>query len=297
MTRRFLRRILDSNLASRSIARSVAGPIIACAVLALSACGGAQTGGAVTPSPSPTPVPPAGGQLTATGDIQLVPTVAPSAVTCSFPSLDGPEILLFVQNAGQSMGGYITLSATQVFVRIGAGSGKTYTQRNFAGTGVTHFDATRGASFSAQLTDSSPPGQARGTIGAITSITGSVSCGTKQPGGGNITITGTSTGGAISGTLTSLLVKCTPSTSFALINALTHIGGAPATVEIGGGGQEIYFASFSTSSSGVFFSSSKPGLYTLTNGDVHWNGAVLTQSGAGAAGHTITISGDATCGS
>jgi hypothetical protein len=290
-------RIFDSNLASRSMARSFARPIIACGVVALSACGSGGTGGTVTPSPSPTPLPPAGGNLTASGDIQLVPTVAASAVTCSFPSLDGPEILMFVQNAGQSLGGFITLSATQVFVRIGAGSGTTYTQRNFAGTGVTHFDAARGANFSAQLTDSSPPGQKKGTIGAITSVAGSVSCGTKQPGGGTITITGTSTGGAITGTLTSLLVKCTPSTSFALINALTQIGGAAATVEIGGGGQEIYFASFSTSSSGYFFSSSKPGLYTLTNGHVRWNDAVLTQSGAGGSGHTITISGDATCGS
>jgi hypothetical protein len=287
-----MRWILPSNL----ISRSFTGPIIACAAVALAACGGGDAG-AVIPSPSPTPVSPAGGQFTTTGDLQLVPTVASSAVTCSFPSLDGPEILLFVQNAGQSLGGFITLSATQVFVRIGAGSGTTYTQRNFAGPGVTHFDAAKGASFSAQLTDSSPPGQKKGTIGAIASIAGTVSCGTKQPGGGNITITGTSTGGTIGGTLTSLLVKCTPSTSFALINALTHIGGAAATVEIGGGGQEIYFASFSTSSGGFFFSSSKPRLYTLTNGHVHWNDAVLTQTGANAAGHSITIAGDATCGS
>jgi hypothetical protein len=93
-----------------------------------------------------------------------------------------------------------------------------------------------------------------------------------------------------------MLVNCPAGAAFALINGLTHIGSTPAAVEIGGGSGEVYFGSFSTASAGFFFTSSAPGLYTVSGGHVHWNHAVLTQTGAGGAGHTITISGDATCG-
>jgi hypothetical protein len=37
-------------------------------------------------------------------------------------------------------------------------------------------------------------------------------------------------------------------------------------------------------------------LYTLGNGHVIWNNAVLTQSGTAGTAHKITISGNATCG-
>jgi hypothetical protein len=263
----------------------------------LTACG-ADTGGAGTPTPSPTPLPPASGHLTSTGDVALVTTVAPAAITCSYPSLNGLEILLFVQNVDKSLGGFVTLSSSQGFVRIGAGSGATYTQRNFVGMGVTNFDAAKGAQFNAQLADNSPSGQNKGTIGAVNSIAGSVTCRNKNPGSGNITITGDSTGGAIHGALTSLLVSCSATMpNFARISALMHACSAPDAIEFGGGGTEITFASISTSSTSFFFGSSTPGLYTVTNGHVHWNNkAVLTQSGAGAAGHEVTISGDATCG-
>lgn len=204
---------------------------------------------------------------------------------------------MLVGTADKKTGGFITLTSTQVLVRIGAGAGATYTERNFAGPGVTGFNAARGASFNAQLSDTTPAGQNAGTIGSLTSVAGSVSCGTKTPGSGTITINGDSTAGAISGTLSSILVKCNATANFALINGLTHVGSSPASVEIGGGSGETYFASFETSSGGFFFSSMAPGLYSLTNGHVHWSSAVLTQSGVpGAAGHTVTVSGDATCG-
>ncbi len=276
------------------------GPaILALAALALSACGSSEpttSSGGTKPSPSATPVPAAGGQFTETGAVQLVTTVAPASVTCSFPSLNGPEILLQVATVDKTMGGFITLTSSEVFLRVGAGSGSTYTQRNFSGPGVTNFDAAKGAQFNAQLADTTPAGQSRGTIGAISSISGSVSCGTKTPGSGTITINGTSSGGAISGALTSMLVNCPAGAAFALINGLTQVGSMPVAVEIGGGSGEVYFGSFSTASTAYFFTSSATGLYTLGNGHVRWNNAALTESGAGGAGHTITINGDATCG-
>ena len=150
------------------------------------------------------------------------------------PSLNGPEITLQVATANKTLGGFVTLTASQVYVRIGAGSGSTYTQRNFAGAGVTNFDPTKGAQFNAQLTDATPPGQNKGAIGAITAISGSVSCGDKTPGGGTITINGDSTGGAVGGPLTSMLVSCPTGATFALINTQTGAGGAGHTITING---------------------------------------------------------------
>jgi len=276
--------------------------LLATSALAVAACGGTSSGATTAPAATTTPtanatatpVPVAGAQLTNAGEVQLEATVAPAGITCSWPSLDGPEITIAVQSVDKSAGGFVTISASEVFVRVGAGSGTAYTQRNFAGPGVTAYNAATGATFNATLTDTSSPGQHKGTIGSITSIAGSVACGTQTPGSGDITIDGTSTGGAISGTLTSIHVNCDNAPNFALINALTKVGSSAATVEIGGGGGEAYFASFATSSGSLYFSSSKPGLYTISNGQVHWSAAVLTESGA--AGDSVTVNGDATCG-
>ena len=292
--------LLQRGHASRSPLRWGAASIVAIAALTLAACGGGGGTGSssipATAAPAPTPLPPAGGQFTETGAIPLGTAVTAALVTCSFPSLNGPEITMRVSTADQSMGGFITLTSSRVYLRIGAGSGATYTQRNFSGPGVTSFDATRGATFNAQLTDDTPSGQNKGTIGVITAISGSVSCGTKRPGSGTITITGNSTGGAISGSLMSMLVSCPSGQAFSLINGLTQVASAPASVEIGGGSGEVYFASISTSTTSFFFTSSAAHLYTLGNGHVIWNHAVLTQTGTGGAGHTVTVTGDATCG-
>lgn len=279
--------------------RWASASIALAAALALAACGGATytSSAAGTPKPASTPTPEAGGQFTATGTIRLGTTVTADLVTCSYPSLNGLEITMQVSTADQSMGGYITLTQNKVYVRIGEGSGTSYTQRNFSGPGVTDFNASTGAKFNTQLVDDTPSGQSTGTIGALTAISGSVSCGNKTPGGGAIIITGNSSGGAISGALTSMLVSCPTGASYALINGLTQVGSSPASVEIGGGSNgEVYFAAISTTSASYFFTSSAAGLYTLSAGHVIWSHAVLTQSGSDAAGQTITITGNATCG-
>jgi hypothetical protein len=275
------------------------GASIIAATLALTACGSggsSASGGTTTPSPSPTALPPAGGHFAVTGAVPLGTTVAAALVTCSFPSLNGSEITMQVSTADQSEGGFITLTPSRVFVRIGEGSGSTYTQRNFSGPGVTNFSAAKGAQFDTQLTDDTPAAQNKGTIGAVTAISGSVSCGNKTPGSGTITISGDSSGGAISGAITAMLVSCPAAATYALINGLTQVGSSMASLEIGGGSGEVYFASISTDSANYFFTSSATGLYTLGNGHVIWNNAVLTQSGTAGTAHKITISGNATWG-
>jgi len=118
----------------------------------------------------------------------------------------------------------------------------------------------------------------------------------QEAGGGTITITGDSTGGAISGPLTSMLVSCPSGQAFSAINGLTQVASAPASVEIGGGSGEVYFRVDLDEHDEFFFTSSAAHLYTLGNGHVIWNHAVLTQTGTGGAGHTVTVTGDATCG-
>ena len=131
--------------------------------------------------------------------------------------------------------------------RCHGGAGPRRLWRHKRRDGVTDFNATKGATFNAHLTDVTAAGQNVGPIGVVTAISGSVSCGTKNPGSGTITITGSSTGGAISGPLTSMLVGCPVGQTFSLINVLTQVGSAPASVEIGGGSGGAYFASISTS--------------------------------------------------
>jgi hypothetical protein len=282
---------------SRHPLRGLAAGILTSAGLALTACGGSASTptAAQTASPSATPLPPAGAQFTETGDVKLVTNVDATGVTCSFPTISGPQILVQVATSDGKEGGYITLNASTVFVRVGAGAGGSYTERDFSGPGVSNFDAAKGATFNAQLHETTPAGQNAGTIGTVSSVSGSVSCGTKTPGSGTITISGNGTGGSISGALTSILVKCPAGKTFAIINGLTTVGSAPANVEIGGA-DGSYFASISTSSMNYFFGSSGKGLYTVGNGHVTWTNAVLAQTNPKGAG-SITISGDATCGS
>ena len=209
--------------------RTWAASFVVVGAFALAACGGAGTAPSSSTAPTPTPtvapaatpVPPAGGQFTNSGTVKLVSSVPSTAVACSFPTLQGPEITMRIAATNGSAGGVLSVTSSEVSVRLGAGSGATYTQRNFSGPGVTNFDAATGAQFNAQLTDVSPAGQQKGTIGTITAISGSVSCGDKTPGSGTITITGTSTGGAISGAINSMLVNCQGGASFAIING-TH---------------------------------------------------------------------------
>ena len=282
---------------SRYAPRILGAAILTSTGLALTACGGGAgtPTAAQTPVPSATPIPPAGAQFAETGDVKLVTTVAATGVTCSFPTVSGPQILMQVATSDGKEGGFITLNASTVFLRVGAGAGGSYTERDFSGPGVSNFDAAKGASFNAQLHDTTPAGQNAGTIGAVSSVSGTVSCGTKTPGGGTITISGNSSGGSISGALTSILVKCPAGKTFAIINGLTTVGSAPANVEIGGA-DGSYFASISTASTNYFFGSSAKGLYTVGNGHVIWTNAALAQTNPSGAG-SITISGDATCGS
>ena len=224
--------------------RRGAGPA-ACllGVLAVAACGSSSTPGSSgstgTPTPASTPGP-SSVHATLTGDGGLSGALVagtPHFVYCGEPSLSGPTIVAYENTADPTVGTLLSIRAGSILVRIARGSGTSYTQRTFSGSGVTHFDATSGAMFSGQRTESPEAGANKGTLGTISSISGSVSCGTYHAGGGSITIAGDTAGGALSGSLTEMRVLCITSGSghFVSVSALGHVGSTTALLTVGGG--------------------------------------------------------------
>jgi hypothetical protein len=186
-------------------------------------------------------------------------------------------------------------------VRLGSGSGKTYTERDFQGSGVSGFDATRGATVNSTLTDMTAAGTAKGTIGAVSSISGTVDCGNQHPGSGEITVTGDTGDGVVSGNVTSLLVRCdtTATGQNDLVLGLTHVGAAPAFVEIGGGagtGTITLFVALQTATGSHFYSTTTPGTQSFSTGHITYKGTATEAAAAGGAPHSVAVAGNATCG-
>ena len=278
--------------------------------IVLTACGAAApipTGSAAaqTPTPMTTSTPgPATEQATLTGDPRITGPLNAGGVThfvrCDEPSLSGTEIFAFENAADPSVGVFLTIRAGFISVRLASGSGSAYTERDFAGSGVTSFGGASGAQFSSSVTEATPAGTHKGTVEAITSIAGSVSCGTFTPGGGTVTVTGDTGNGMLSGPLTSIRVGCGGSGqgSYAIVAGISHAGSAPALINIAGGsGASPLFVSVSTASGGEQFSNSATGLVTFPAGGVTYNATVTETAASGPGGHTVMVSGSATCGS
>ena len=105
-----------------------------------------------TPAPTATPVPTKGpptSQLTIVGDPAIAGTFADAQVQCNFPTVTGPQIVLYRQTnpigVNCSDG---RLDESQL--RLGLGR-ELYLERDFSGTGVTGFDAADGAQFDSTL--------------------------------------------------------------------------------------------------------------------------------------------------
>ena len=100
------------------------------------------------------------------------------------------------------------------------------------GTGVTSFDAATGVQLDSTLTETTAPGAAIGTLGALTRITGTLDCGNEQRGTSNVVVTGMSALGQLSGALTEFRVLCTVTTSgtYVNVNGLSLAGSTPVLV-------------------------------------------------------------------
>ncbi len=189
------------------------------------------------------------------------------------------------------------VTADTVLVQVDSGSGSTFHERNFEGSGVSDFDATRGANLDVKLREALPTvGVERGSIGKITAVTGSVGCGHQSPGSSSLTITGdTPTGRYERARLDPVLVEC-----YFADGQLTAIGIARAghtkvllMVSLGPGGS-LYVEEAPTSAPQRYYES-RPGVSaTLTSNGGHANGEVVEQRVASP--HTLHIEGQARCG-
>ena len=124
---------------------------------------------------------PASSQFALTGTADLTGPVSAQTIVCDRPSLDGPEIFFLGQAGTTGPQVVIFLRAGHVEVRVATGSGATLRERDFAGTGVTTFDAATGAQLDTPLTETTAAGAAIGDLGALSHISGTIDCGTSNP--------------------------------------------------------------------------------------------------------------------
>ncbi len=283
-------------------------------LVGVGACGSSTTGSGQTPPPTPTPTPgPPTSTFSLTGDGSLTATPLTSlSVSCFVPGFNGKLIAVNGQVGQQADAPYVTVTIDSSKVTVGeaAGSGSTYSSRSFSGTGVSGFDPAKGARVTGPLTEN-PSSVAKGTLGAITAITGSVSCGNQLPGTTNIKISGITPEGTL-GDFTTTRVACvtTKYGQSVQVATLTTIGGQPALVSVfilkyindpSVANAPAFTMSQAFQNAPGHFYTRVPGsgTFSVTNTGGRIDGDVIEQVAAGATTppHTLHISGDATCGS
>jgi len=231
--------------------------------------------------------------LTLVGDAGLAGVVGKPTVRCSLPSLGGTEILVFGQAAGSAVSERITLVGGTVTVGVDTGSGSQYRERDFSGTGVTGFDPATGARLDATLKEVPPrPGSPSSTLGAVRSISGTVDCGSQQPGGSTLVFSGASTAGSVKGRLSPVNVSC--QNGNALVIGILPVGAGHGLVDM-----FISAGSFS-----FFIATQSPlqdqfkagaGVATATSSGFHVSGSATDAGTGGARAHVVHVDGAVTC--
>ncbi|MEA2645936.1 MAG: hypothetical protein QOE92_1019 [Chloroflexota bacterium] len=263
------------------------------ALLLLSGCGSSAAPAA---SASPQPAAPSGpptAQVTAVGGAGLGGTIKILEVDCAEPRPEGQVIVLGGQTEGQGPDGVFlnfTLLSGSVTVQATQGSGQVYSQRLFQGTGVTGFDAARGAQVDSTFTETAVAGLLPGSIGGLTSLKATVDCAGQQPGSSTVTITGDTPEGAAGGSLSPVHVQCTSDKdgNQILVRGLTKFGSTPALVIL-----TTHGAGVATIGANRRFYQGADGSAKVTATGAHFDGDLALQSGTAK----LHVSGDATCGS
>ncbi len=254
------------------------------------------------PSASPTPAAskgPATAQFSIVGTAGLTGAVTAQTINCNRPSLDGPEIFYIGQSAsGPSI--VIFARAGHVEVRVGTGSASTLRLRTFAGSGVTSFDAASGMVLNSQLTETTDPSTAKGSLGALSSISGAIDCGDQQPGSSTVVVSGLTPYGQLDGPLTSASVTCTITASsgtFVGVNALGTAGSTPVLIFVTAGTGSLQ-VSVGTRTAGAFYTAKGAALTTLGSNGATMSGDVSLSvpTGASPSPNLLHVAGSATCG-
>jgi hypothetical protein len=190
-------------------------------------------------SPEPTAEPDSsspGAAITFTGSEDLAGRAVEPSVRCNWPALEGLSIAVLAEPPAAGSLARIRLRPGHVEVIVGAGEGPDYRERAFEGTGVTSFDAARGAEIDSTLTETTAtPAPARG-VGSMTAIRGSVECGDQTSGESTVTITGETLLGPVSGAvLDPVRVECadTPAGNEVTASGLVQVGSGEVLLSLG----------------------------------------------------------------
>ena len=253
---------------------------------------------AVTAAPTPTVAPtkgPATESLSVVGPASATGAVTNAAIRCNFPAPDGTSYINVIgRPVDPNLSVYINVSPDLVTVRFDSGSGSTYVERDFTGTGVTNFDAAKGAQVDSKLTEVSPI-PAHSPLGVLTSISGTIDCGNQLPGTSALTLSGATAKGALAGGVSPVNVECVNNTQNTYVSVIGAVQvastGTLAVISISPG-----TASVSLSSDG-FFRNTATAVATLTPTGAHVDADLVEQNpAAGTKAHTIHMTGDVVCG-
>lgn len=171
---------------------------------------GAGTSAALAPrSRAAKPKGPATATLTFTGDPGLAGTAPTTQISCDAPSFDGGTgmfVLAQPQNPAALFN--MTITRGQLSIGVYSGSGANFLGRNFVGTGLKHFDGTKGVTINTKLKEVTPSTENPGNLGKITSIKGSINCGNETAGTSTFVFRGKTAEGALSGAIHPYRVEC-----------------------------------------------------------------------------------------
>ena len=240
---------------------------------------------------------PATAEFTVAGDQGLAGSIAVSGIHCNQPSLDGPVIAMFGQPANKDQSMLITLSPAAITVRLSAGSGATFVQRNFQGAGVSGFDPAVGAKIDSPMTPQAGE-TVPASLGTIVSMVGIVDCGNQQPGTSTITLTDPTTGGGFEQPLNPVRVECDTNAQGETVQliGLTPIGGTPNFVIVTIRADGLSVAESGRSGLTHFFTATGASLATLSAGGAHADGDLSQKFPAVSTPNIVHMKGDATCG-
>lgn len=253
----------------------------------------AATPAAPTSTPAPTKGP-ATEQLVLAGPAGASGAVTNAAIRCDEPSPGGLLINVIGRPTDPNLSVDIDVTAGRVTVRYDSGSGSTYVERDFAGTGVSNFDAATGAQIDATLTEVPTTG-AHGSLGVMTAISGSIDCGDQMPGSSTLVLTGPTGKGALGGGLDPVNVECVTNT-FGKSVSVVGMAQVASTATLAVVAVSPGTMSVSLSGDG-FFRNTATAVATLTPTGVHVDADLVEQNpAAGKTANTIHITGDLTCG-
>jgi hypothetical protein len=189
----------------------------------------------------------------------------------------------------------VAITAGTVTVRLGSGDGAGYHERAFDGSGVTGFDSRKGVQIDASLTPTAATSgtTTAGTLGAVTSIKGSVDCAGQDPGSSTIAVTGETAEGPLNAArLEQVRAECfNPGDEVVVLGILT-VGATRAFVEFGLRPDAIDVRETMPTGLEHHYVSAAPA--TLSGNGAFASGDAVEQNATPP--HTLHVEGGAVCG-